>query len=284
MQPFFDHFAHPGQALFGLAHETEFFGFVVDEKKHGHVVHDRRHQGHLDDGQVAGVGEFGHEKRAGAHDGRHELSAGGGGRFDGAGHMGPVADFLHHGDGEGARGHDISNSGAGHRSHEAGGDHRGLGRPAGKATGEGVGQFDEKIAAAGGFQKGAEQDEDEDKGGGHADGQAEDALGGQPEGGGDAFDGVAFVDDQFGHVRSEIGIEHRHRTDAGHDDTDDPPAGFQHQQGADDADHQVGRQPVSLALKDFGEVDADVGGAIDRCGHQHPVHDDPEVQTILAGF
>ena len=83
----------------------------MHEKQHGQVVHDRRNQGHLDDGQIAGAGEFRHQEGPGTHDRRHELTAGGSGRLNRTGHMGSVADALHHGDGEGAGGHHIADGG-----------------------------------------------------------------------------------------------------------------------------------------------------------------------------
>jgi hypothetical protein len=133
-----------GRLSLGWPTRPRFLASIVNEEKHGQVVHDRRHQGHLDDGQVAGVGELGHQKGAGTHDGRHQLTTGGGGRFDGAGHMGPVADFFHHRDGEGARGRPRCRRPSRTSIPEARGHHRCFGRSPGEAAGEGIGQFDEK--------------------------------------------------------------------------------------------------------------------------------------------
>ena len=107
-----------GQVFFGLPLQVFFFGFEVNKTQHGQIVHDRRNQRHFDDCQIAGVGEFRHQKGTSPHDWRHELPAGGGGRLNRTGHMGSVADALHHGDGEGTGGHHIADGGTGNRAHE----------------------------------------------------------------------------------------------------------------------------------------------------------------------
>ena len=196
--------------------------------------------------------------------------------------MGSVADLFHHGNGKRTRGHHVAHCRSGHRAHKSRGHHRGFGRTAGKTAGKGIGQFDEKIPAARRFQKGAEKNEYEHKGGRHPDGQAEDPFGGQPQRRCDAFDGIAFVDDQFGHPGAEMGVEHGHHADPGHDPADHAPAGFQDQQGADNAHQPVRWQPIPLAFENSGQVEADVGRAINRSRHQQPVEDHPSVQTILA--
>ena len=100
MQPFTQDLGDSGQVFLGLPLQFFFLRFEVNKKQHRQIVHDRRNQRHLNDGQIAGVGEFRHQKSTGSHDRRHELTAGGGGRLNRTGHMGAVADTLHHGDGE----------------------------------------------------------------------------------------------------------------------------------------------------------------------------------------
>ncbi len=175
----------------------------------GDVVQDSRHRRDLDDFQVAGVGELRHQEGAGPHDRRHQLPSGTRCGLHSTGHMCRIAYPLHHRDGEGTGRHYVANCGPGDRTHKAAGDHRSLGRTATEAAGQGIGQVDEEIAAAGRLQKGAKQHEDKDEGRRHAKRDAEDPFGRQPEGGGHTFDAITLVDDQVRHIRAEIGIKQK---------------------------------------------------------------------------
>ncbi len=90
--------------------------------------------------------------------------------------MRPVAQPLHQRDGEGAGGHHIGDGAARDRTHAGRGDDRRLGRAAALPAGGRIGQVDEELAGTGDLEKGTEQHEDEDIGGRHPHGQAEDSL------------------------------------------------------------------------------------------------------------
>jgi hypothetical protein len=100
------------KTLLGLALEPEFLGFEVNEKQNRDVIHHCGDKGDLDDGQVTGIGEFGHEEGARAHDWRHELPPGAGGRLNRPGHVRPIPHALHHGDGERTGGDHVPHGGA----------------------------------------------------------------------------------------------------------------------------------------------------------------------------
>src|SRR5699024_6907425 len=120
-----------------------------------------------------------HEEGRRAHDGRHELAAGGGRGLDSAGKLRLVAELFHHRYGEGAAADGVGDGGAGHRALEGGGDDGDLGRTADALARYGVGEVYEQLADAGLLKEGAEQYEQEYVCGGDAYGRAEHALGGE---------------------------------------------------------------------------------------------------------
>ena len=72
----------------------------VNAEPHPREVKERGNGGRLDDINVRHTDELRHEERSSPHDGRHELSAGGRRRLDGARKVRVVAELFHHGDGE----------------------------------------------------------------------------------------------------------------------------------------------------------------------------------------
>ena len=63
---------------------------------------------------------------------------------------------------------------------------------------------------------------------------------------------------------------------------DHPAAGFQHQDGADYANHQVAGQPIPLAFENGGDIGADIIGAVDCRQNQRPVQKEPECKLVFA--
>src|SRR5690606_1617769 len=114
----------------------------VDRGEVEHGGNDRRD----DDLGVGNARDLGHDEGAGAHDGRHDLTARGRGRLDGAGGARWIADPLHERDGERAGGDDVAGRGAVDHAHEAGGEDGDLGRAAARVAGGGEGEIDEIVA------------------------------------------------------------------------------------------------------------------------------------------
>ena len=179
-------------------------------------------QGHL------GIGDahkLGHQEGGGAHDGGHDLPAGGGGGLNGAGKLRLVAGLLHHGDGHRAGGHGVAHGGAGHHAAQSGGDDGHLGGTAGGGTSHGVGQIDEEVGDAGALQEGAEDDEDHDVLGTHLGGSAHHAVGGVEQ----VVDHLTKAD-----VGKSINEQGAHHTQNG--DAHAAPAQLSKGQDADDGD------------------------------------------------
>ena len=118
-----------------------------------------RPEGHF---RVGDVHILGHEEGGSAHNGGHDLPAGGGGGLNSAGKLPLIAGFFHHRDGDRAGGDRVAHGGAGHHAAEGGGDDRHLGGAAGEPAYQGVGQINEEGGDAGALQESAEDDEHHD--------------------------------------------------------------------------------------------------------------------------
>ena len=147
----------------------------------GEVEH-RRQDGLHGHGGVRDLHILRQQEGGGAHDGGHDLPAGGGGSLHGPGKLRLVAGLLHHGDGDGARGHGVSHGGAGHHAAESGGDNGHLGRAAGGPACQLVGKGDEEVGDAGALQERAEDDKEDDVLIAGADGRTDGAGGGVEQG------------------------------------------------------------------------------------------------------
>ena len=161
---------------FGQALQAQPLGFKVHHQKDAGKIQHGGQNGRHDDGGVGNAGDLGHQKGRGAHDGRHDLSAGGSGGLHRGGKFRSVAHLLHGGDGDAAAADGVGDRGAGVHPHQCAGDDRHLGRAAHAGARDGVGQVDKEGADAGLFQKGAENDEQHDKGGADGDGGRKDAA------------------------------------------------------------------------------------------------------------
>ena len=240
-------------------------------------VHDRRQDTDLDHIEVRHPSVLGDQEGAGTHQRRHDLPTGGGRRLDAPGLMGLVAKALHQRNGKGASGHHVGDGAAGDRSHAGRGDHRRLGRSTTLTAGGGVGQIDEELAGASDLEKGAEQHEDEDIGGRHAHGQAEDALLPQVELAHQAIQAVATVLEDAGQplaqprqvaTRTGEGVEQRYHPDHRHAQPYRTARRFKHGDDRDAADHDIGLTPEAGTIDDLVEVEHQVAAGDQRPGEE----------------
>ena len=165
-----------GQLILAQAPQAQLLGLQVDGDKNTGKVQHSGQDGLDHDGAVGQLDVVRHQESGGAHDGGHDLTAGGGGGLGGSGELRLVAGLLHQGDGDGAGAHGIGYGGAGdHALHGA--DHNShLGGAAGHAAHGGVGDVDKEVSDAGALQECAEDDEHHDELRAHADGSGEQAL------------------------------------------------------------------------------------------------------------
>ena len=163
-----------GQLVTGNAFQAQLLGLQMDGDKDSGEVQNGRQDGlnrHL---RIGDLHVFRHQKRSRAHDGRHDLAAGGGGSFHCAGKLRLVASLFHHGNGERSGGNGIAHRGAGHHAAQGGADHGHLGGTTAGPTGNTVSEADEEIGNAGALQKRTEDDEQNDIGIANVDRRADD--------------------------------------------------------------------------------------------------------------
>ena len=185
----------------------------------------------LDDVSVGNTDKVRHQESGGAHDGRHDLAACGGSRFDRAGELVLITGLLHHGNGNGTGGHGVADRRTGDHAAESGGNDRHLGGTAGETSGDGVGHINEEIGNAGPFQEGAENDKDDDIFGTDVDRRSQ-----------YAFLGIEKVADQIfdpaekGGVGQSVGqgVDQKEPCHAQNGDTDAAPGDLHQGQYADD--------------------------------------------------
>ena len=198
-----------------------------------------------------------HQKGSGAHDGGHNLTAGGGGSFRGTGKLGLITGLLHKGNGHGAGAHRIGNRRAGHNAEQCAGHNSHLGRAAGEPAHQSIGQLNKILGNTGALQERAKHNEYHNELGADIDGGGQDALLAIEE----VADGVVQLAPQ-----GRIGKPRRQRIDqeaGGHKQNGQAhasAANLRQRQDADDADDDlIGMEQTSLLNNGDG-----VGGVVEK--------------------
>ena len=208
----------------------------------------RRNDRGLHDVGIGHADGFRHDERDGAHDRRHDLAAHRGGRLDAARECRPIAETLHQRNGELAGRDDIGDARPGNRSHQRRGEHRDLGGAALSAAEGAHGDVGEQPDHAGPLQERAEQDEQEDVGGGDGGGDGVDALGAEGHVLDHLLDRIAAMVEGRGQILAEQAIgeeepgDDRQRRSHGAPDQDEQ----HHQRG--DADDEIGARQLTGAI------------------------------------
>ena len=156
-------------------------GLEMDHGVEREIEQDGGQKRRLGDGEVAHLGDVGHDEGRRAHDGRHELAPRRGAGFHGAGEGRGIAHLLHQRDGENARAVHIGLGRAGDGAEKRRGENGHLGRTALGLPGQHAREVHEDAAHVGDFEKGTEEHKGENHGGRRADGHAVDAFGEQEE-------------------------------------------------------------------------------------------------------
>ena len=229
-------------------------------------------QGRQDDLPQRHLKVLDHDERGGAHDRRGDLTAGGRRRFHRPGKMRPVADALHHRNGQGAGRHGVGDRRAGNHAEAGGRHHSDLGRSAGKAAGDPGGNVDEQLAEADPLGQFAEQHEQEDVFGHHADRDAVDPLVSHVEVVDQPGPGSARMRQHAGKLAAEQGIGHEQHRDGRQGPADRPPCRLQDQDQQQAAHDDVERRRVAdpaghLVGREQGQVEGGRG----RGDGQQPV-------------
>ena len=243
----------------------------VDDVEQRDVRDHRRQEGVLDHLRVRDADILDHQEGGGTHHRRHDLPVDRAGDLDRPGLVAAVADALHQRDGEGAGGHHVGDRRAGDDPGRRRRDDRRLGRPAAHVAEQRKRRLDEVVAGAGLVEQRAEQHEQEDEAGRHAQRDAEHALGGQPVVRRGLGQRRPAVRDHLRHERAEEGVAEEDAGDDHHRQAERPPRGLQQQQhaGDGDIDVHVGRLPGPRRQLRVEQVQ--VGGAEGAGDGEDPV-------------
>ena len=220
-----------GQFLTLEADEAELLRLEVDAEEDAEEVEERRQDRTDDDVGILIAGHFRHDERRGAHDGGHDLAAGGGRSLDRAGKLGGIAGLLHHRDGHGTGGNGVADGGTGDHAAQGGGDDRDLRGTAGRPADQRVRTVDEEVGDTGRLKERAEQQEQRNVGRADGDRGADDAVGGIED----------VVDHQVqAHAAADEGVEHEAARHDQNGKAHRAAAALREHQRADDAKDDLG--------------------------------------------
>ena len=253
--------------------QADALGLEMDLDEHAEEMQEGRHDRGDDDGLVGRFQELDHQEGRRAHDRRRDLAAGAGRRLDAGGEVRPVAQPLHHRDGERAHGHGVGDRGAGDHAEQGGAEDRDLGRAAGEAARYRHGHRQEQAAKADAHGDHAEQHEVEDIGRHHADRHAVDALAGEIEMVGELRPGRAGMDQHAGHPRAGEGVDDEAQRDQHQRPAHGAPRRLDHDQGQDRAHDDVDRVGIAGLEGDVVEDPRQVERGDDGGGEQRPIVD-----------
>ena len=131
----------------------------VDKDEHGEEVGHSRQDGCCCDLRILHTDDLGHDECASAHDGGHDLAAGGSNRLDCCRLFGVITGLLHQGDGQNAGGGNICDRRTRNHAQQAGRDDSCLCGAADRLIAELHAAVDQDTAAAAVGEEGAENEE-----------------------------------------------------------------------------------------------------------------------------
>ena len=176
----------------------------------------------------------------------------------------PIAFPLHHGDRERAGDRDVTGRRTRDHSQQGAENDRGLGRSGRHAARQHVGKPEKETAGAEFREKGAEDGEQDDVGGRHADGNAVDALAGERQERNHALKAHASPVQHAGQIRRDHGVGQKHRRDHGEEIAGCPPRSLHHQEDDHDAHDDIRGRRGAAAERDVlpagQQVDAGAHG------------------------
>ena len=259
---------HLGQLLSRNALQVILLGLQMDGNEDAGKIEHSRNDRADDDVAVRCAHDISHQERRGAHDRRHDLSAGGSGCLNGARELAAVTGLLHQRDRDGTGTDGISDGRAGDHAQESGRYDRDLGGTARETADEGVREIDEEVGNARPLQERAEDDENNNELRARVDRRGQDAFFGIEE----QADRIVQAADE-----SRVGQARRQRIDdeRGRHDQDRQPYGPSADlREADDADHadrdlHVGE--LAALLDDLNGIEHEIQERTCAADHQDNV-------------
>ena len=259
MPPLPHHLDDGDDALPGNGLHPHLHRFNVDDRIFGHVVEDRRNCRRKHDHRIVHSEELRHDEGGRAHDGGHDhpSRSGHGNHRRGEDRFEPRTG--HEGDSEGARGRHVPHGAAVDHPHEAAGHDGDLGLAADGPARQGHGKVLDEAPHPRLGEKGSEEDEEEDVGGGDAERDAEDPLRGEKKLVDDPFEAEPRMAQHSGDILPPVAVgeedqgeDHKllsHGAPCGLEDAD-------HEDGPHDVVHGDGRPPHAEGVEGEEDVEA----------------------------
>ena len=251
--------------------EAELLGFEVNRDENARKVQECREDSLERDLAVRQVDVLCHQERGCAHDGRHDLTAGGGSSLNCARKFRLIAGLFHHRDGDGAGGNGVADRGAGDHAAQSRGNDRDLCRTAGGCTRDLVCKVDEELCDAGALKESTEYDEHDDELRADVYRGADNAAGGVKQGVDHAAEDMLKIHASAKHAPERV---HNKRThDAQNGNADAPAAQLDERENADNADDYVCRGHLRGAGEHLDDR-VKIERVVEEAGRAHD-HDDP---------
>ena len=194
---------------------------------HPGEIEDGRDDCRRGDGDIPDAEKLGHDEGARPHDGRHDLSARGGRRLDGAGEIGLVPHFFHQGYGERPGRRDVRRRAAAYGPHKGAADDRHFGGASHETASQNHGDIVEQGPQPALLEEGREHDEQHEIRCGDPHGKSVDALSGEVHLVDDPLVGVPSVRQDTRHVLPKPGIQKEQNGQDEETSPGDAPAGLQ---------------------------------------------------------
>ncbi len=257
------------QRVIGSGHLL-FLGQQMDQNEHRAEIGHGGQDGGGGDVHVGNADHLRHDKGARAHDGGHDLSAGGGHGLHGTGLLGGVAGLFHQGNGQNAGGGHVGHGGAGDHAKQTGGEDRRLGGASGGFVAELHARVNQHAASAAVGEEGAEHHEVEQRAHGGGQRRTKDAVLAQHEGFAELGEVHAREAEDAADVLAEKGVGHKEENDDKQRQGNHPPDRLhqheQQQHGHGDVQRGHGVHVINPQVQRVGvgkEVPADEQGGSD---------------------
>ncbi len=249
-----------------------FEGFQVHDIKQRDIGDGCGQEGMLDDFHIGNADVLDHQEGRSAHHRRHDLAVDRRRHFHRTGLLLGEADLLHHRNGEGAGRHHVGDRRTGDHPRQRRGHHGGLGRPAAHVAKQAERQLDEIMARARAFEQRTEQHEKKHEAGGHTQGDAEHAFGGDPLVVGQRGEAHPAMRQEARHVRPGQAVNEEHQGNDRQRRAERAARRLQQQWNADAGGDQVGRGQAARPQRQLLIEDEQIGGARGRYQAQGDIH------------
>ena len=269
-----------GQLALGDALQTQLLGLQMDGNEDTGEIENSRQDGLDGNLHIGQIHVLCHQEGGSAHDGRHDLTTGGGSSLNSGGKLGLIARLFHQRDGDRAGAHGVGNGRTGAHTLQGAGNHRHLGRAAGIGAHQTVGELNEVVTDTGALKEGTEDDKQNNIRVADVDGGADNTGGGVEQ----LIDDVLQRLIEVGVIRELIdkGIDHQRAHHAEDGDTHAAAAQFDQHQNADDTDDHMDGLDTGSQLDDGQGIKGKVEEAACAQHHQHDVIPGNVVDTDVA--